>query len=130
MITTLIDLPVGVVGLRIGGCLTAKDYDDVITPTVEAALRGGRRLRCLVEIDPDFTGLTPPAAVDDVRLGLHAFGSVDGIAIVTGIGWLVTATEWAGLLMPFPLRVFDPAERGAAEDWLTALRAGAPRRPE
>lgn len=125
MIEKLADLPTGVTGLRAGGRLTAEDYEKVITPLVDDAMRDGARLRCLIEIAPDFTGLTPPAVADDVRLGLHAFGAFDGVAVVTGTGWVADATRWAALVVPFAMRVFAPGERAAATDWLAALPAGA-----
>ncbi len=125
MIEQLADLPPGVIGLRAGGRLTAKDYEDVVTPMVDEAMRGGGRLRCLVEIEPGFGGATAPAAADDVRLGLHAFGAVDGIAVVTGPGWVATTTTWAAFFVPFPMRLFAPGESGAAAAWLAALPAGA-----
>ncbi len=125
MIEKMADLPDGVLGIRIGGCLTAHDYAGVITPMVEEAGREGGRLRCLIVIESDFTGLTPTAVADDVRLGLHALGAVDGIAVVTDVSWILTAARWGAFLMPFPLRVFPPAERAAATDWLAALPAGA-----
>jgi hypothetical protein len=125
MIETLADLPAGVIGLRVGGRLSAADYENVITPMVDDAMLAGSRLHCLIEIDPDFVGLTAPAVADDVRLGLHAFGAFEGVAVVTGTGWVAEATRWAGFLVPFPLRVFAPGERVAAADWLAALPAGA-----
>jgi hypothetical protein len=125
MIEELTDLPPGVIGLRAGGLLTAADYKRVVTPMIDDAMRSGGRLRCLIEIEPGFEGPTPPAAVDDVRLGLHAFGSFDGVAVVTGPGAIASATEWAAVFVPFPLRVFDPGERAAAAEWLAALPAGA-----
>ena len=125
MIEKLRDLPDGVLGLRVGGRLTAKDYDDVIAQMVDDAVREGGRLRCLVEIDQDFIGLTPPAVVDDVRLGFHAFAAVDGVAVVAASGWAVTATRWAAFFVPFPMRVFRPEDRAAAADWLAALPADA-----
>lgn len=125
MIEKLTGLPAGVIGLRAAGRLTPEDYDDVVTPMVDDAMRTGARLRCLIEIDPGFEGLTPPAVASDVRLGLHAFGAFDGVAVVTGTGWVADATRWAAFLVPFALRVFGPDERAAATDWLAALPAGA-----
>ena len=125
MIEKLSELPAGVIGLRVDGGLTAADYEDVITPMVDDAMRAGGPLRCLIEIEPGFEGLTPPAVVDDVRLGLHAFGAFDGVAVVAGEGWVATATGWAAFLVPFPMRVFAPGERAAAAEWLAALPAGA-----
>jgi SpoIIAA-like len=125
MIEKLADLPPGLIGLRAGGRLTPENYQDVITPMVDDAMRDGARLRCLIEIEPGFEGLTAPAIADDVRLGLHAFGSFDGVAVVTGTGWVAEASKWVAFLVPFPVRVFGPDERRAATDWLAALPAGA-----
>ncbi|MBW0118251.1 STAS/SEC14 domain-containing protein [Pseudonocardia abyssalis] len=125
MIERMTGLPAGVLGLRADGRLTAADYEQVITPMVDEALRAGGRMRCLIEIAPGFEGLTPDAVADDVRLGLHAFGAFDGVAVVTGPGWVAEATRWAAVLVPFPLRVFDPGEAGAAAQWLAALPADA-----
>lgn len=125
MIEKLTGLPTGVTGLRADGRLTSQDYDDVITPMVDDAMRADTRLRCLVEISPDFAGLTPPAVADDLRLGLHAFSAFDGVAVVTGIHWIAATTKWAAFLVPFPLRVFAPGERDTAAEWLAALPAGA-----
>jgi SpoIIAA-like len=125
MIERLTDLPAGVIGLRAGGTLTATDFEQVVTPMVDDAMRSGGRMRCLIEIEPGFEGATPPAAADDVRLGLRAFGSFDGVAVVTGPGWVASAARWAAVFVPFPLRVFAPGERAAAADWLAALPAGA-----
>ncbi|GAA2864778.1 hypothetical protein GCM10010472_22620 [Pseudonocardia halophobica] len=125
MIEKLTDLPDGILGLRVGGRLTPQDYEDVITPMVAEAVREGGRMRCLIEIEDDFSGLTPPAVVDDVRLGLRTVGSFDGVAVVSDLGWIRTPTQWAAFVVPFPMRVFPMAERRAAADWLAALPAEA-----
>ncbi|MEU7815997.1 STAS/SEC14 domain-containing protein [Pseudonocardia sp. NPDC049154] len=125
MIEKLTDLPDGVLGLRVGGRLTPQDYEEIITPMVDEALRAGGQLRCLIEIDDDFSGLTPPAVVDDVRLGLRTIGSFDGVAVVTDLAWIRTPTQWAAFVVPFPMRVFPKSDRGPAAAWVAALPAGA-----
>ncbi|MCE3554638.1 STAS/SEC14 domain-containing protein [Pseudonocardia sp. RS11V-5] len=125
MIEMLAGLPAGVVGLRVGGLLTPQDFDDVVAPMIEQARAGGARLRCLIEIDDDFRGLTPPAVLADVRLGLQTVGAYDGVAVVTNLGWVARPTQWAGFVVPFPMRVFPRTDRSPAADWLAALPAGA-----
>jgi hypothetical protein len=125
MIEKLTGLPDGVLGLRVGGRLTPEDYEGLLQPMVDEAVREGGRLRCLIEIDDDFSGLTPAAVVDDVRLELRTVGSFDGVAVVTGLGWIRRATEWAAFVVPFPMQVFPPGARTAAAEWLGALSAGA-----
>jgi SpoIIAA-like len=125
MIQKMADLPPGLIGLRVDGRLTAEDFDAVIGPMVADAQRDGGRLRFLVVIEPGFAGLTPPAVAQDVRLGLHAFGGVDGVAVVTGPGGVATTAAWAAYVVPFPVRVFAPEEVEAAAAWLAAPPAGA-----
>ncbi len=125
MIEKLDGLPAGVFGVRCGGTLTAREYRDVLGPLVAAARAGSAGgLRCLVEIDDDFTGLTPPAVGEDLRLALHVFGAFDGVAVVTDIPWVRRADQWSGFFMPFPMRTYAMSERAAAAAWLAGLPAG------
>ncbi|MHA6794241.1 STAS/SEC14 domain-containing protein [Pseudonocardia bannensis] len=125
MIEQVRDLPPGVDGVRSSGKLTREDYDAVVVPLVEEALRDRRRLRCLVEV-PDFDGITPGAAWEDVTLGLRALGAFDGCAIVSDLGWIRESARLAAFLMPCTVRVFAQADHDEAVAWLTAL-PGAPR---
>ena len=53
--------------MRCSGKLTREDYDAVVVPLLDDALRTHRRLRCLVEVD-SIEGITPAAAFEDARL--------------------------------------------------------------
>lgn len=121
MIEKTADLPGGVVAVKPSGTLTAQDYETVLAPLVEEAARDGHGLRALVEIGPEFTGVTPGGLWADVRLGLRALRLWEGCAVVTDIGWMRGATRAVTFLTPFPVRVFIRAERDAAIAWLAAL---------
>lgn len=121
MIETTEELPGGVLAVRARGTLTAQDYRTVIEPMLDDAVRSGRRLRFLVEIGPDFTGVTPGGMWEDVRLGLRALRRWDGCAVVAEPGWLERVTKAVRFLTPFPVRIFTPAERDVAISWLAAL---------
>lgn len=123
MIEKISDLPPGIDGVRSSGKLTREDYDAVIVPLVDEALRDHRKLRCLVEI-PDYGGITPSAAFEDISLGLRVLRAFDGCAIVTDLGWVGELTRFSAFLMPYPVRVFPAAERARAIEWLVALPAG------
>ncbi|MEJ8279677.1 STAS/SEC14 domain-containing protein [Pseudonocardia spirodelae] len=125
MIEVLHDLPRGVFGLRVDGRLTAQDYEQVVEPLVASARRADDRLRCLVEIDEGFRGLTPGAMLDDLRLGLDTVGAYDGVAVLTRSAGLRRAAEWTARLVPFPVRVFRPGDRSRAAQWLADLPAGS-----
>jgi hypothetical protein len=123
MIEKISDLPSGIDGVRSSGKLTRADYDAVIVPLVDEALRDHRKLRCLVEV-PDYAGITPSAAFEDISLGLRVLRAFEGCAIVTDLGWVSELTRFAAFLMPYPVRVFPAADRAQAIEWLAALPAG------
>lgn len=125
MIEELTGLPEGVVGLRAAGRLTVADYEQVIGPMIEQARRSDGRLRCLIEIDDDFRGLTPAAVLDDIGMGIGTVGAYDGVAVVTDLAWIRTATEWVTFVVPFPTRTFPAGARSEAAQWLADLPAGA-----
>jgi hypothetical protein len=120
MIEKVFGLPAGIDGLRSTGKLTLEDYDDVVIPLITDAVLTDRRLRCLVEI-PDFAGITPAAAFEDISLGLQVLRAFDGCAVVTDMEWLADTTRVAAFLMPYPVRVFPAAQRAQAIAWLQGL---------
>jgi hypothetical protein len=124
VIERLQGLPPGIDGIRPVGTLTPEDYQTVVAPLLDAGLREGRPLRCLVEIGPEFTGLTPAAAWEDVKLGLRALHAFAGCAVVTDTAWIAGLTRFASFLMPYPVRTFAVHERDAAVDWLVSLPEG------
>jgi stage II sporulation SpoAA-like protein len=129
VIERISDIPAGIFGVRATGTLTTEDYETVVEPVVDDVTRHRTRLRCLVEVGPDFTGVTPAAAWEDVRLGLRAMRAFDGCAVLTDHDRVAAASRVAAFLMPCPVRVFAPGERAAAVEWLTGLPGGAAIRP-
>jgi hypothetical protein len=120
VIEKILDLPPGIDGLRSTGKLTLEDYTQVVVPLVAGAVLDDRRLRCLVEI-PDFAGISPDAAFEDLSLGVRVLRAFDGCAVVTDLEWLADTTRVAAFLMPYPVRVFPAARRGEAIQWLQCL---------
>jgi hypothetical protein len=129
MIERITDLPTGIFGIRAVGTLTAEDYESVIAPVVEDVNRHRTRLRCLIEVGPGFTGLTPAAAWEDVKLGLRAMRAFDGCAVLTDDDRVRAASRVAAFLLPCPVRMFARGERPDAVAWLTSLPAAAAIKP-
>ena len=121
MIEILTDVPPGVVAVRARGTLTREEYDSVVVPMLDEADRSGQRLRILCEVGADYTGLTPGALWEDLRLGTRALHLVDGCAVVSDVTWIREATRFARFLMPYPVRVFAERDRAEAAAWLAAL---------
>lgn len=124
MIDKLMDMPAGIDGFRASGVITREEYDAVVLPFIETAVRDGRRLRCLCEVGSDFRGLTPGAVWEDLKLGLRALRMIDGCAVVSDIGWIGQASRLASFVMPCPVRVYRQQDREQAIAWLTTLPQG------
>ncbi len=110
----------GVIGFSVTGKLKAEDYEQLIIPTVEAALATRDKVSLLCELDDGFEGMELKAAWDDAKLGLlHPF-SWSKIALVTNITWVRTTVRSLGFLMPAQVRLFDADELSAARDWVSS----------
>ena len=113
MIETIPGLPDGVLGFNARGAVTAKDYETVIIPAVEAQFARKKKVRFLYHLGPEFTGFEVAAMWDDVRLGLTHFTGWEKMAVVTDVAWIRVTIEAFGLAMPGRVRVFH--ENGLAE---------------
>lgn len=123
MIERDLDVPAGIDAVRAVGTLTRRDYDDVVVPLLDAAAREHRRLRILVTVDDAFTGMTPGAMWDDLRLGLGALGRLAACAVVTDLPWARRSLRLTTFFLPARIRVFGEGERAAALAWLDDLPA-------
>ena len=124
MIEEIGDLPPGIHGFRAGGTVSTQDYERSVVPVVDAAEAAGRRLRMLCVVDPDFRGLRPSAAWEDVKVGLRTMKIIDGVAVVSDRDWIRRATRAAAFLMTWPVAVFDGDDRDDAVRWLEGLARG------
>ncbi|GAA4880506.1 hypothetical protein GCM10023203_34360 [Actinomycetospora straminea] len=114
------DVPPEIVAVRAAGVLTRGEYDAVVLPMLQETEGTERRMRVLCQVEDDYTGLTPPALWEDLRLGVRAIGRFAACAVVTDISWIRTASRLAAFAVPYPLRVFGLAEREDAVAWLLA----------
>lgn len=118
MIETFEDMPAGIDGVRAVGTLTPEDYTSVVVPLIESAAREGRRLRFLCVVDEAFTGLTPAAAWEDVKLGLRAMRNLAACAVVSDLAWVRDTTRLAAFFLPGHVEVFGAAQHDEALRWL------------
>lgn len=121
MLERLEDIPMGIVGVKAVGKVTAEDYESVLEPLVDGARREGRRLRFLYEAGPEFDRFTPGAMWEDAKLGLRALRTFACCAIVSDRNWLRQSTRIAGFFLPCPVRVFPNRDRDEAIAWLGSL---------
>lgn len=120
MISLLPNLPDNTIGLAGSGRVTASDYEEVLIPAVESALKMHKKLRLLYELSSDFTGFAPGAMWDDMKLGMAHPAAWERIAVITDVGWVANAMNMFKFAMPCTVKVFSLKDRAAAQEWIAA----------
>ena len=110
-----------VVALRLGGRITTADIDRAKS-ALDAALESHDRVSFLLVVDG--LGFVDPAAlVKDVGYGIGQIQNLPRFhraAVVTGQGWIRSVVGAENALLPgVQVRAFAPADRAAAEAWVS-----------
>jgi hypothetical protein len=109
-----------VVAVSASGEVDARDYETVLMPALDSALKAHNRIRVLYQLTPEFTGFTSGAMWDDSKLGLAHWKAWERIAVVTDIQWIAHATRMFAFLMPGMVKVFSNADLAEARRWIVA----------
>jgi hypothetical protein len=123
MIEIIQDFPDHVVGFRAIGHVTKQDYEQVLVPTVEAALKRHHKLRLYYELGSQFTGIDPGAAWEDAKVGVEHLTRWERGAIVTDVEWIKHMVNAFRFLMPGNLRVFPASQASQARSWILSTEA-------
>ena len=99
MLTSMTDLPPGVLGFEASGTLHADDYRDVLLPAVEAAIQRGGKVRIVLVIER-FDGVSGGALWQDLKMGVEHLTHWERIALVTDIDWMKHLTALFGWMTP------------------------------
>jgi hypothetical protein len=118
MIEMIPDLPDSVLGFTAKGTVTAKDYESVIIPAVEAMFSRQGKVRFLYHLGEEFTGVEAAAAWDDTKLGLKHLTGWEKVALVSDVEWIRWAVKIFGLAIPGHVRVFHNRELAEATRWV------------
>jgi hypothetical protein len=120
MVERIEEMPAGTIGFKVVEELTGDDYRERIEPPLREAAEAGE-VRLLFEIDAGF-GMDAGALLEDaktgVKLGLGHMKAWKRTAVVTDVEWIRKAIKAFGFMTPGEVRVFDPAELGAAKVWV------------
>lgn len=120
MIEMLNGFPDTVLALACRGKVTRQDYETVLIPAVEAALKAHAKLRLYYEIGPDFTGIEAGAVLEDMKVGLEHLTRWERVALVADVEWIRHTMMAFAFLMPCPIKAFHTSEAAAARAWITA----------
>ena len=120
MIEHLSDFPGNVVAFACRGHVTRSDYETVLVPVVEAAIKQHEKIRLYYQIDPDFSGIEPSAMWEDFKVGMGHLLRWERIAVVTNVEWIRHAVRAFRFLMPGAVKIFSIDEKVMAREWVLA----------
>ncbi len=120
MIELLSGFPDNVLACVCSGRVTRADYDQVLVPAVEKALKTQSRLRFYYETAPDFSGLEPGAMWEDFKIGVEHLTRWERVALVTDVDWIKHTVRLFSFLMPGRTRVFASSEAADARAWIAS----------
>ena len=120
MITPIENLPETTIGFTASGKVTGDDYEQIIIPAVEAALKKYGKISMIYHLGPDFTGFDAAAVWDDAKLGFGHLTSWKRLAVVTDVSWVGTGVRVAGFLMPCEVKLFRNTELNEGIEWITS----------
>ncbi len=123
MIENIESFPDNVVALVAKGQVTKKDYEQVLIPKVEAALKRHDKIRLYYELGSQFSGVDSGAAWEDLKVGVEHLSRWERMAVVTDVDWIQYLMNAFRVFMPGRLRVFATAQTSEARAWILSAEA-------
>lgn len=120
MIEQLKDFPDNVLVFLCKGRVTKADYDAVLVPAVNNALKSHGKMRLYYETAADFAGLDPGAMWEDFKVGVEHLARWERVAVVTDAEWIKHTMRFFSFLMPAAMKSFPASEVAEARAWITA----------
>jgi SpoIIAA-like len=123
MIENIEAFPDNVIALVAKGQVTKKDYQEVVIPRVESALKKHTRVRLYYELGSQFSGIDPGAMWEDLKVGVEHLTRWERVALVTDLDWIRHMVNAFRFIMPGQLRVFPTAQAAEARAWILGTEA-------
>ena len=118
MIEITSGLPDNILAVTAHKTVTAEDYEKVLLPAIDEALKRHKKIRFLFRTGEDFSGYTTGAMWDDAKFGVRHLTAFEKMAVVTDVHWLVHTTKLFRFLFPCPVKVFPGNDIRDAEAWI------------
>ena len=120
MIESIGDLPDNVVAVSCSGHVTRSDYEHVLIPAVNAALKKHDKIRLFYRIGSEFEAIDPGAVFEDMSVGFSHLSRWERIAVVTDIAWIRMTIHVFAFVIPGPMKFFSVSEEAQARQWIVA----------
>ena len=105
-------------GIKASGKVTAKDYEEVLIPRLEALLQEHDSICFLYLIDDDFQGFELGALWDDAKAGLKHRQAFEKVALVGAALWMEVGMKLFAPFLKGELKNFPRRDLEAAWKWL------------
>ncbi len=109
-----------VVGVKVSGTLTDKEYKEVLIPKLEIIIKAEGKIRFLCHMDNGFKGWEMAAAWDDLTFWLKHKNDFSKLAVVGGSKWIEVGTKISAHIMGGQVKVFPEEELQKAWEWIKA----------
>jgi hypothetical protein len=102
------------------GKISGDDYESVLIPAIEGALKEYEKLRLLYVLGEEYDGYKGEALWDDTKIGLKEFTHFEKIGVVSDKKWIRRSIKAFGFLIPGEVKLFKNDELGEAKTWIAA----------
>ena len=109
-----------ILGIRVSGKLTDRDYQDVLIPMLETVIKKHGKGRFLCAIDETFSGMELGAMVDDVRFYLKHKDDIEKMALVGAQKWTELLMKVFAGLMQGDMKTFSAGAMPEAWAWVAS----------
>ena len=118
MIEPVHGFPEKVVAFVCKGHVTKRDYETVLIPAVNKALKQAGKLRLYYQFDPGFSGIEAGAVWDDFKVGMEHLLRWERIAVVTDVDWIRYTIRVFSFVIPGVTKIFPVNEEAKAREWI------------
>lgn len=106
------------ISIQVTDKLTHEDYEEVLIPALEAAIKEHGKARLIVDFGEHYKGFDLSAMWDDTKFGIKHRADFEKLAIVGGPSWSNWAAKLGEAMMHCEVQSFGNQEYQKALDWL------------
>lgn len=109
-----------IISMTAKGEVTGDDYENVITPAIQATLKQYDKIRLLFVLGEEYEGFAGEAMWDDTKEGIKEFTHFEKIGMVSDMKWVHRSMKAFGFLVPGEVKCFGNDQMAEAERWIAA----------
>lgn len=120
MLLLMTDAPPHVVGVRAVGKVSEDEYENILLPALEKAIKQFGELNYIMVLETSVANFSVGAWLNDIKAGLKHYTKWKKIAIVTDQKFVEKITDFVSLLIPGQAKGFPLSDIKLAKAWVGA----------